>query len=51
MSFNQMKSHSDDAKVMAAVCVRRGYLEKVHAGCTPVTSSGDYFDVKVIGLT
>jgi len=33
---------------MAAACVRRGYLEKLHAGVTPVTRSGDYSDVKVI---
>jgi hypothetical protein len=33
---------------MAAACVRRGYLEKLHEGVTPVTRSGDYSDVKVI---
>ena len=48
MSFNQKKAHSEFAKIMAAACVRRGYLEKLHAGFTPVTRSGDYSDVKVI---
>ena len=48
MSFNQKKSQSEFAKIMAAACVRRGYLEKLHAGFTPVTRSGDYSDVKVI---
>ena len=33
---------------MAAACVRRGYLEKLHDGFTPVTRTGDYSDVKVI---
>jgi hypothetical protein len=33
---------------MAAACVRRGYLEKLHCGMTPVTRIGDYSDVKVI---
>lgn len=33
---------------MAAACVRRGYLEKLHAGKAPVTRTGDYSDVKVI---
>ena len=32
---------------MTAACVRRGYLEKLHAGITPVTRTGDYSDVKV----
>jgi hypothetical protein len=42
------KVQSEFAKVMAAACVRRGYLEKLHSGFTPVTRSGDYSDVKVI---
>ena len=33
---------------MAAACVRRGYLEKLHCGTIPVTRIGDYSDVKVI---
>ena len=33
---------------MAAACVRRGYLEKLHCGTIPVTRTGDYSDVKVI---
>jgi len=48
MSVSQKKSQSEFAKMMAAACVRRGYLEKLHAGFTPVTRSGDYSDVKVI---
>ena len=28
--------------------MRRGYIEKLHAGTTPVTQTGDYSDVKVI---
>lgn len=51
-----MKSHPTDpqkdfAKMMAAACVRRGYLEKLHAGTTPITLTGDYSDVKVIDAT
>ena len=33
---------------MIAACVRRGYIEKLHAGTTPVTRTGDYSDVKII---
>jgi hypothetical protein len=36
------------AKLLAAACVRRGYLEKLHAGATPVTWMGDFSDVKVV---
>ena len=36
------------AKLLAAACVRRGYLEKLHAGASPVTRTGDYSDVKVV---
>ncbi len=42
------KSRREFTKLMTAACVRRGYLEKLHAGVTPVTHSGDYSDVKVI---
>ena len=48
MSINLKKSQSEFAKTMAAACVRRGYLEQLHSGFTPVTRSGDYSDVKVI---
>ncbi len=48
MKSNPKKSQSEFAKLMAAACVRRGYLEKLHAGATPVTRTGDYSDVKVI---
>jgi hypothetical protein len=48
MTFSPTKSQSQFAKLIAAACVRRGYLEKLHAGITPVTRSGDYSDVKVI---
>lgn len=48
MKLSQKKSQSEFAKMMAAACVRRGYLEKLHAGVTPVTRSGDYSDVRVI---
>jgi hypothetical protein len=48
MTSSLKKSQSQFAKLMAAACVRRGYLEKLHAGFTPVTRSGDYSDVKVI---
>lgn len=34
--------------MLAAACVRRGYLEKLHAGITPATRTGDWSDVKVI---
>ena len=36
------------AKLLTAACVRRGYLEKLHAGIIPFTKTGDYSDVKVI---
>ena len=39
---------SEFSKIMTAACVRRGYLEKLHTGITPVTRTGDYSDVKVI---
>lgn len=42
------KSQAEFAKLMAAACVRRGYLEQLHAGITPVTHTGDYSDVRVI---
>src|ERR1700690_1477242 len=48
MPFSRKKSQSEFSKMMAAACVRRGYLEKLHAGFPPVTRSGDYSDVKVI---
>jgi len=48
MKLSPKKSQSEFAKVMAAACVRRGYLEKLHAGTSPVTRTGDYSDVKVI---
>jgi hypothetical protein len=48
MKTDKKKSQSEFAKIMAAACVRRGYLEKLHNGFTPVTRSGDYSDVKVI---
>jgi hypothetical protein len=48
MRLSIKKSQTEFAKLMAAACVRRGYLEKLHEGVTPVTRSGDYSDVKVI---
>lgn len=42
------KAKSEFAKMMAAACVRRGELEKLHCGVTPVSRTGDYSDVKVI---
>ena len=48
MTFDSNKSQTEFAKIMTAACVRRGYLEKLHCGTTPVTHSGDYSDVKVI---
>src|SRR5579864_2226487 len=48
MSMNPDKSQGEFAKLMATACVRRGYLEKLHQGITPVTRSGDYSDVKII---
>jgi hypothetical protein len=48
MTFNPKKSQTEFAKIMTAACVRRGYLEKLHAGTAPVTRKGDYSDVKVI---
>jgi hypothetical protein len=48
MTLSPKKSQGEFAKIMTAACVRRGYLEKLHAGITPVTRTGDYSDVKVI---
>lgn len=48
MKANPEKQNPEFAKIMTAACVRRGYLEKLHAGTTPVTRTGDYSDVKVI---
>jgi len=48
MTFSPKKAKSEFAKIMAAACVRRGYLEKLHCGTIPVTRTGDYSDVKVI---
>ena len=48
MTFSPKQSQAEFAKLMTAACVRRGYLEKIHAGFIPVTRSGDYSDVKVI---
>jgi hypothetical protein len=48
MKPNPKNSQGEFAKIMAAACVRRGYLEKFHAGETPITRTGDYSDVKVI---
>jgi hypothetical protein len=48
MKSNTKKSQTEFSKLMAAACVRRGYLEKLHSGITPVTRTGDYSDVKVI---
>jgi hypothetical protein len=48
MNISPEKSNGEFAKIMTAACVRRGYLEKLHAGITPVTKTGDYSDVKVI---
>ena len=48
MKPNPKYSQGEFAKIMAAACVRRGYLEKLHAGAIPVTRTGDYSDVKVI---
>lgn len=42
------ESQKEFAKLLAAACVRRGYLEKLHQGTVPVTRTGDYSDVKVI---
>ena len=48
MTSSDKKSQSEFAKILTAACVRRGYLEKLHAGITPTTKTGDYSDVKVI---
>ena len=36
------------AKAMVAACVRRGELEGLHSGISPVTHAGDYSDVYVV---
>jgi hypothetical protein len=42
------ESQSEFAKLIVAACVRRGYLEELHEGVTPVTHCGDNSDVKVV---
>jgi hypothetical protein len=37
------------AKAMAILCVRNTRLEDLHAGLVPVTRTGDYSDVFVVG--
>lgn len=37
------------AKAMAILCVRNTKLEDLHAGLVPVTITGDYSDVFVVG--
>src|SRR5271154_4737953 len=48
MKASPKNQKAEFAKIMTAACVRRGFLEKLHAGTTPVTRTGDYSDVKVI---
>jgi hypothetical protein len=48
MNASPEKTTSEFSKIMTAACVRRGYLEKLHAGITPITRTGDFSDVKVI---
>ena len=48
MKLTSDKIQSEFAKIMAAACVRRGYLEILHMGTPVVTHTGDYSDVKVI---
>ncbi len=48
MAMGSKRSQAEFAKMLAAACVRRGYLEKLHEGSSPVTLLGDYSDVKVI---
>jgi hypothetical protein len=48
MAISQNKSQKEFAKMMAAACVRRGYLERLHEGINPTTHTGDYSDVKII---
>lgn len=48
MALDSKKPQGEFAKLMAAACVRRGYLENLHAGFIPVTRKGDFSDVKVI---
>ena len=48
MTTSPKNPQTEFAKIMAAACVRRGHLEKLHNGFTPVTRTGDYSDVKVI---
>lgn len=51
MKSNPKEPQKEFAKVMAAACFRRGYLEQLHSGTTPITLTGDYSDVRVIDAT
>ena len=42
---------SNLSKIMAMICIRNTRLEDLHAGVQPVTLTGDYSDVSVVGAT
>jgi hypothetical protein len=48
MTPDESKSEKDFAKALTAACVRRGEIEHLHSGITPVTLTGDYSDVFVV---
>ncbi len=48
MKPTETESQKEFAKLLTAACMRRGQLEELHLGTTPVTRTGDYSDVKVI---
>jgi len=49
--INLKQSQSEFAKILVAACVRRGFLEQLHAGITPITRSGDCAGARVIDAT
>ncbi|MGA2248136.1 MAG: hypothetical protein ABSH48_24390 [Verrucomicrobiota bacterium] len=38
--MTEEKSTSEYAKIITAACVRRGYLERLYAGKTPIEDRG-----------
>ena len=49
MNEDERQTYAKLAKLMALICVRNTKLEDIHAGIVPVSHTGDYSDVVVVG--
>ena len=49
MNKDERQAYAKLAKLMALMCVRNTKLEDIHAGIVPVSHTGDYSDVVVVG--